>query len=243
MIEYTEDILKVIEAHGDKMEEVMMAGRIPVNIFTFRRHKHDFKEGWEIKYLNELINTLKEGMKVFDIGAENGEFTAMAAKIVGCGNVHIFEPSKFYWHNIKRLWGANGFEKVGGCFDGFVSDNNSNEPFYFGWPEMYEEIFYCTYHSVESSKEISIDNYCGLTNVYPDVIMMDIEGGELSVIRGALETMNNHSPIFFISVHNDELMARSGGTKEDLFKLFREHQYSMMHIDTDHEEHWKFYKE
>jgi FkbM family methyltransferase len=167
----------------------------------------------------------------------------MVAKIVGCENVHIFEPSAEYWPNIKRLWDINGFESVGGCFDGLVSDNNTNEPFYFGWPETDGEIFYDTHHSVEASKEISIDNYCELNNIYPDVIMMDVEGSELSIVRGALETMINHSPIFFISVHSDELMARSGGTKEDLFKLFREHGYSMMHINTDHEEHWKFYKE
>jgi len=244
MSEQSEEIRELIEKHGVEMEDIMFADMVSVRIFTFRARKHDFKAGWETKYLNELINTLKGAMVVFDIGAENGEFTAMAAKLVGCANVHIFEPTEEYWPNIKRLWDANGFEDVGGCFDGFVSDKNVGEPLQRYLPSVSGDIFYGTKHAASSEREVSIDCYCKTYDVIPNVIMMDIEGSELAAVRGAIETIKNHSPIFFISIHNDNaIKERSEGTKDDILNLFKSNGYSAMHINTDHEEHWKFYKE
>lgn len=238
--------IELKEKYGEKTEVVAFAGKVPVNILLFRRHKHDFQNGWETEYLTDLADTLKPGMVVFDIGAEEGEFTAMAAKLVGCENVHIFEPSSSYWPNIKRLWDINGFAKVGGCFNGFISDieGGSLED---GWPEESRgDIFYGTNQVVPNGqpcKEISIDTYCKIKGVLPDVVMMDIEGAELSALRGCLNVLKSCSPTFFISIHNDDLiLQRSGGTRADIHDFFIRLGYSATHINTDHEEHWKFEK-
>lgn len=242
----TEQELK--EKYGKEMGVVDFAGKIPVSIFSFRKDKHDFEKGWETEYLRELINTLKEGMIVFDIGAEQGEFTAMAAKIVGGSNVHIFEPSKDYWYNIKSVWDANKLEYPGGLFGGYVCDETTSmveDEFKSSWGND-GEVFYGT--NQVSPKQtprysITIDDYC-LLNPFPDVIMMDIEGAELSAVRGALKVIKEKSPIFFISIHSNELInERSGGIKEDIHKLFSENGYVGIHIKTDHEEHWKFVKQ
>lgn len=227
------------------MEEVMFAGRVPVTILKFRRDKHDFEKGWETEYLNALIDHLKEGMVVFDIGAEQGEFSAMAANIVGGKRMHLFEPSKEYWPNIYCLWKHNGLS-MGGCFNGYVgekSDDNVDAllaPFYF----RDGDIYYDTHHSVplhDENKTISIDDYCKAKGLFPDVVMIDCEGAELSIIRGSLNAIKFNSPTFFISIHNDEMIQqRSGGTKSDIMKFFENHEYDATHIHTDHEEHWKF---
>lgn len=248
-MEQEEVLLK--ERYADKTEVVKFAGKVPVNILLFRRHKHDFENGWETEYLSKLCDTLKDGMVVFDIGAEEGEFTAMAAKIVGGKNVHIFEPSESYWPNIKRLWEINDFDGVGGCFNGFVSDSTNEATMYNydfkNWPDCsYGDIFYGTNQVIPGSgyyDKISIDDYCQLNNLLPDVIMMDIEGAELMALRGCKQLLKYRSPIFFISVHNDSLMQeRSNGVREDLHNLFKDLGYSSLHINTDHEEHWMFSK-
>lgn len=241
------EISALKELYSDKTEAVMFAGKTSVNILSFRRSKHDFEKGWETEYLLELHNTLKQGMIVFDIGAEQGEFTAMAAKIVGCENVHIFEPTKEYWPNIKKLWGVNCFDKVGGCFDGYVDEKSEIISKTFDWPFCSEgEIFYDTNHSVphqSTEKIISIDDYCLIKGVMPDVIMMDIEGAELSALRGCVNVFKSYLPVFFISIHNEDLIKqRSGGTRSELFEIFEQYDYNAIHIHTDHEEHYKFVK-
>jgi FkbM family methyltransferase len=235
------------ELYSDNIEAVNIAGKVHINILLFRRNKHDFQDGWENEYLSELADTLKPGMVVFDIGAENAEFTAMAAKIVGCENVHIFEPSKDYWPNIKRLWDVNEFDKVGGCFNGYVGEKSELLSEGFGWPSCINgEIFYGTNHSVPQyakEKTISIDDYCSTNGILPDVIMMDIEGAELSALRGCLNVLKSCSPIFFISIHNDDMIKqRSNGSRQDIHDLLSSFGYNSKHINTDHEEHWKFFK-
>ena len=238
---------------SEEMEVINFAGKVPVNIFKFRRDKHDFERGWETEYLSELIDTLKDRMVVFDIGAENGEFTAMAAKVVGCEYVHIFEPSHEYWANIKGLWDANGFGFVGGCFEGYVGEKmdfngiDVVKIFDGRFPEIIPaKAFRDTHHSVPTTDKqatISIDIYCN-GKIAPNVIMMDIEGAELSALKGATGTIDRCAPIFFISIHNDQMiMERSAGTKQDIFNFFKERNYEAIHINTDHEEHWKFYKQ
>lgn len=234
---------------NEPMEEIMFAGQIPVTIFKFRRDKHDFENGWENAYLKELIETLTPGMAVMDVGAENGEFTAMAGKIVGGDNLHIFEPSLDYWNNIRKLWIENRLANPKGCFCGYVGQKTDFDIYdaNFGWPVTGdEEIFYDTHHSapsVDKNKTISIDDYCKFTNNYPGVIMMDIEGAELDALLGMEEAIQKTSPTIFISIHsNDLIKQRSGGRKQDIFELLKEFDYVSQHINTDHEEHWKFYK-
>lgn len=235
---------------SEKFEEINIAGKIPVNILLFRRHKHNFEHGWETEYLSELADTLKPGMVVYDIGAENAEFTAMAAKVVGGANVHIFEPSPDYWPNIKAIWDANNFENPGGCLRAYVDSKSVIDFLKLSnnyWPqEINSDIFYGTNQVLPSSSpcdSISIDLYSDYKKVSPDLIMIDIEGAELSAIMGSKKVIEKHSPIFFISIHSDELInQRPNGSKKDIHDFFNSNGYKSIHISTDHEEHWKFYK-
>lgn len=242
-------------------ERINIAGKIPTNILKFRRDKHDFENGWETPYLSKLADTVKSGMVVFDIGAENAEFSAMVANVVGGGNVHLFEPSPDYWPNIKAIWEVNNLKQPY-CFNGFVSDKSNINHFIKElsisdirllnkeWPDCIVGNLFEGTNQISIGQEeyilpiISIDDYCEITESIPNIIMMDIEGAELSAIRGAEQTIKNNSPIFFISIHNDEaIQLRSNGTKQDILDIFNNYGYKAIHINTDHEEHWQFIKE
>lgn len=229
------------------MELVPFINKVPIHILKFREMKHDFKNGWETDYLKNLHESLRPGMIVFDIGAEQGEFSAMVAKVVGGGNVHLFEPSDRYWPNIKRLFDYNNFN-IGGCFNGFVSNYSTYQKDYFGWPECSNgNIFTGTYQLLQSSSPIdiptiSIDEYCKIKNITPDVLMIDCEGAEVNIIDGARNILINNSPIVFVSVHSDQEILNHGRQRKELFDMFNEFGYKYELINKDHEEHWKFTK-
>ncbi len=228
----------------EEFKTIQFGGKIETKIFKFRSEDTDF-ENWEIEYVSELIATLKKGMVVYDIGAENGETSVLAAKIVGGDNVHIFEPNIDYFPNIKSIWGVNNLKEPAGCFNGYVDEKSSEYRLFQKLKDLGKgDIFYGCSHanpSVMPMQKISLDDYCKLFTP-PDIIMMDIEGAELSAVRGAKELIKNHSPIFFISIHPQYIQERSNGTKEDLIKIFTDNGYSAIHLSTDHEEHWKFIK-
>ncbi len=221
----------------EEIKTIQFGGKVETKILKFRSEDTDFENSWEKEYVSELIATLKKGMTVYDIGAENGEPTVLAAKIVGGENVHIFEPNINYFPNIKAIWEANDF-------NGYVSDITSREIRYLKLKNIDGDIFTGCEHfnpSVRKMQSISLDDY-SMEFTPPDIVMMDIEGAELSAVRGAKELIKNHSPIFFISIHPQYIQDRSNGTGDELIKIFIDNGYEAIHLSTDHEQHWKFIK-
>jgi len=230
----------------DEMIDIKFSGIIPIKIFLFRHLNDDFAGDWEKEYVRELIATLKPEMTVYDIGAENGELTILAGNLVGGSNVHIFEPNTNYYPNIKAIWLANNLDKPANCFNGYVYETSDEKVEYGELDVLGEgEIFHgCLHpnHIDTPMQMVSLDDYCK-TFTPPNVVMMDIEGGELAAVKGAKEVIEKYSPTFFISIHKPFfIMHRSGGTKEDLLKIFEDSGYEAKHLSTDHEEHWKFAK-
>lgn len=228
----------------DEFGYIKFGGEIPMKLFSFRCDLVDYENEWEKEYIQELIKILCYGMTVYDVGAENGELSVLAACMVGGGNVHIFEPNKNYFPNIAALWVENRLWPPKNCFNGYVYETSSPEVKYNTLESLSDgEIFRgCLHpnHIDTPMQMVSLDDYCKTFNP-PDVVMMDIEGGELAAVRGAKGVIEKHSPIFFISIHKPEfIMHRSNGTKEDLIKIFTDNGYIARHLSTDHEEHWKF---
>lgn len=55
-------------------------------------------------------------------------------------------------------------------------------------------------------------------------IKIDVEGGELSVLRGSVDTIDQHRPAILCEI--DEREARFNATQEDLVAFFRERRYT-----------------
>jgi FkbM family methyltransferase len=230
----------------DEIKTIQFGGAVPLNLFSFRCELEDYENKWEIEYVRELIATLKEGMTVYDIGAESGELSVLAGKIVGGGNVHLIEPNKDYFPNIKAIWLANSLPYPANCFNGYVYERSSENVVYGELDSLGNgDIFHGCLHpnNIDSPMQtVCLDDYCK-TFRPPNVVMMDIEGAELSVVRGAKDVIDKYQPIFFISIHKPFFIDRiSNGRKEDLMELFFHHGYEAIHLATDHEEHWKFIK-
>jgi len=226
--------------------EIQFGNKIPTKLFKFRCELVDYENEWEKEYIAELIGTLKKGMVVYDIGAENGELSVLAGNIVGGENVHIFEPNKDYFPNIKAIWEANNLKHPFNCFNGYVSDKTSDYIEFTVFDRIEGEIFTGCLHpnNIDTPMQtVSIDSIFYKTFTYPDVVMMDIEGAELSAVMGAKFVIENYHPTFFISIHKPEfIMHRSNGTKEELINIFIDNGYKAIYLATDHEEHWKFIK-
>lgn len=238
-----------IEQTMNPSTQVIFPGGHAVNLLPFRAAKHDFARGWEYEYLVALEKSLQPGMTVYDVGAENGEFGAFAATIVKPHNVHLFEPSAVYWPNLKALWAANFDSDPGGCYEGFVDEMTSRfplQPEHFGWPgnyegrSMFEDTAHLCLHQRPHLPSINIDTYVEKTARPPDVLLIDCEGAEVRILKGAHWTLTKHRPIVFVSLHDEVLLRNHGSTQEGLFKYMADLKYDRKVISIDHETHLQF---
>ena len=53
--------------------------------------------------------------------------------------------------------------------------------------------------------QITLDQYCDENKISPDLIKIDVEGSELNVLKGAMNTILKNKPIIILSVHPNQL--------------------------------------
>ena len=188
-----------------------------LNLLPHRHAWHTAREAWESDRLASCGTRIEEGMTVWDIGAEEGDFTALYRKWVGdSGRVVAIEPSPGYWPAIRATWEANGYAEPPGCYVGFVGSEDTEPtketsdawaralgedgwPLATGWDISPD---YGFRHLAEQQQIIPQRTITTLAELAPpDAIIMDIEGAEIRALRGALPLLADHDVLIWASLH------------------------------------------
>jgi len=184
--------------------------------------RNDYMGGAEMHGVFELAERafvsrfLREGMTVLDVGAHHGLYTLLASKRIGpSGQVFAFEPSPRERKALRWNAGLNRCKNVvieglalgdeegeGSLYvvDGHETGCNSLRP-----PALTGAI------SPVSVRISSLDQWLATRKVKTvDFIKLDVEGGELSVLRGAQRLLES-SPRPVILVEVQDIRAQSWG--------------------------------
>lgn len=181
-----------------------------------------WKWDFELTERDFVAAYLKPGMKVVNIGANVGLYTVMSSELVKPnGEVHAFEPSAVTYSRLVKNLELNGCRNVTTVrkavsdqqgqlllradplhpsFDGhrFVEEVGASEKV-LASDELIEAITLDSYIARQSSRGI-------------DLIIMDVEGAELAVLKGAIETITQFYPT---------LLMECSKYQEDIEKLLR----------------------
>ncbi len=158
---------------------------------------------YELPKQKTLERFVRTGMTVYDIGAQAGFYTLFFSRLVAGGKVYAFEP---FAENVRYLLShtrMNGVQNVQVIqlalaertgLVGFTVDRGKHQN---------------TITDAEGAQvlvpAVSLDEAVeihGLTA--PDLIKMDVEGAESSVIKGAQRTLKLYRPSLFIALHGGE---------------------------------------
>ena len=72
----------------------------------------------------------------------------------------------------------------------------------------------------------SLDTFCKKNAVIPNIIKIDVEGSEISVLKGGLETINKYEPKIFLSTHPHHFKMMNINNDE-LLRLIQKMNYSI----------------
>lgn len=170
-----------------------------------------------------FVEALSPGQVFFDIGANVGYYTILGSRLVGSqGFVVAIEPSvrnlSFLYRHVDLNGASNVTILAAACADeisfaGFCSGTNhatgslTSDPAGGNIDGDGEITFVST---------VTVDSVVQKLGVIPDVIKIDVEGAELSVLKGAHATLLRKRPTIFLSVHSDDLRSLCLGYLEGL---------------------------
>lgn len=146
---------------------------------------------------------IKPGNIVFDIGAHVGFYTLLASELVKPnGEVIAFEPFERNQLLLRAHLKMNRVMNVQ-VFDAAVSDRCGVERFETACDTSAGRI------SATGELEIvtlSLDGLVASGRVpVPDVLKIDVEGGEFKVLSGAKSILARNRPIVFLATHSAEI--------------------------------------
>jgi len=188
----------------------------------------DYESAHESAFVELASNRM-----VFDIGANVGVFTTLAA--LNGAKVIASEPSKVIRAILEGNVTLNGFAREVTIVSDAVSCSDEMMPFYETRPGNWGVGRVFSFgHSAGKSKdyEVHCDTIDGFVRRFgmPDVIKLDIEGAEFLALNGAGATLSApNAPQLFIEFHPQEIMSL-GGTLEHCLQLLLEHGYRRYEI-------------
>jgi FkbM family methyltransferase len=142
------------------------------------------------------------------VGANVGFYTIVGARMVGAGGtVASFEPlhsnRELIAHNVR----ANGLSNVT-CLPYAIGEHDGEQKFMLSEAHSHGMLAGQGHAPMKFVGEVPVEvrNLSGLVSrgalKPPQVIKMDVEGGEAAVLRGANEVIAKYRPILVIELHD-----------------------------------------
>lgn len=205
-----------------------------------------FKSSWflgrtydenENKFISRFI---KPGFISFDIGANQGFYTIFLAKLAGSqGKVFAFEPAPSEFRKLRWNMLINRLRNV------------VMESLALGCQEGSSDMYLClsgkgSYSSLRSPSEdvkarkklirvaiTTLDAYIQHNNIPTiDFIKIDVEGGELDVLKGGIDALSRLRPVIMCEIA--DIRTRQWGYRaSEIYKFLAEHGYRWYRTTTE----------
>lgn len=158
---------------------------------------------YESAELDCALALVTPGDCIFDVGANCGWYAINFAKHRGNLDIHCFEPMAQTSDTLRRNLELNAIEGVHVHTLGIGDEDGEREFFYTpacsGGTSMERLAQPGEVVSIRARVQ-RLDTFCSERDVSPSFIKCDVEGAELMVVRGALETIDRHHPVIFLEL-------------------------------------------
>jgi len=169
-----------------------------------------------------MENLVLDGDTVFDIGANIGWYSINIAASKRAVKVYCFEPIPKTYKSLLMNIDLNGISNVYPHNFGFASQAGEFPFYYYKSGSGNASAVNLTNRTdVEcvQCKVITIDEFIKTSDAKVDFIKCDVEGAELLVFRGGLETIKRDTPIVFSEILR-KWSAKFNYDPNDIFRLF-----------------------
>lgn len=238
MIEKLEITNKNIIAYINKDNKIIKmtinsldSAAVPVSIMNFGEYESE-----ELDMSLKILNLLEKDSITFDVGANLGWYTLNILKDVETRKVYCFEPIKETYEKLDENLKLNGMGNYEVYNCGLYKKNEVLEFFYdvvaSGASSMADLRELDTTKKV-TCKVIRLDDFVKENKINRiDFIKCDVEGSELFVYEGGIESIKKFKPIIFSEMLR-KWSAKFNYHPNDIIELLEGIGYECYVIDND----------
>ena len=200
-----------------------------------------FPVDYEQAALNAFLGLIAPGDIIWDIGANIGLYTILAARRVGsAGRVVSWEPGPATFRLLTDHVRANGLADRCELLQAAVHDGSTPEVSF--WQDAADSVSSTNRMSSQATvgsgqtvrvEAANLDSWCDRLGRTPKVIKVDVEGAEVLVLRGAPRLMAGDfgpPPSFVVAVH-PHMMPELGCRVEELVEVMKASRYGALDLD------------
>jgi FkbM family methyltransferase len=193
-------------------------------------------ETYEIKQTLYFKSLLRPGSVVFDIGANVGYYSLIAAPLVyPNGSVYAFEPVSQQFELLQENAKRNGFSQI---FPHKIalSDKSGDAVIHL------EDEFNTGLASLRSASRTKLDEIVSCVTLDDfvqsqaldrlDVIKIDVEGHESAVLNGGHSTLERFHPVLLVEI-KESIQRLAGFSRQKLFEWLMSRDYLPFRIESD----------
>ena len=161
----------------------------------------DFTTRNELRQIEFLLNNVQQGDLAFDVGAHAGQYAVLLGALVGArGHVYSFEPDAIARTILDRNISLNDFGGRVSVETVALSDKNGAHTFFSLGGNSMSSLARTGLGTAATSAAVSettvqtvrLDDFVKTRHLsFPQWIKIDTEGAEISILRGAPETLRS----------------------------------------------------
>ncbi len=192
---------------------------VPIEILNFQHY--------EKKDSDMIMHLVNDGDRVLDIGANIGWYSINLAKRNPQCKILAFEPIPKTYAYLKKNIGLNSVTSIETYNHGF--SNETKELTFYYYPSGSGNASSAKLADAEGLQEIKckvlpLDDFMAQHEFAVDFIKCDVEGAELFVFQGGMETLKKDKPIVFTEMLR-KWAAKFNYHPNEIIKLFSEIGY------------------
>lgn len=174
-----------------------------------------------------LRRSVAPGMTVFDVGADIGFFSILAARLTGAdGRVEAFEPVPSSARAVRANAALNGFANIA-VHEVAAADHEAREELLVqhvsSWSHLAERGPHASTRERRAVEVIRLDERIARGELpAPDVVKVDVEGSEVAVLRGLSRTLAARPVAVICELHE---------TNREVLELLSEIGYEVENLD------------
>lgn len=147
-----------------------------------------------------IFRLIEQEFNVFDIGASIGWYTLNIAKQFDRAKVLAFEPIFSTFDQLKQNVKINSLNNI--TIYNFGFSNQETKLTFYLEPESSVSASAANISNKSDVEKVTccvkkLDDFVNNYGIKPDFIKCDVEGAELHVYQGGIETINRYKPIVF----------------------------------------------